>query len=122
MNKKELIGRIAEKTNLSKKNIDLALSEIFDSIKYAMAQSEKVAIKGFGTFGSRKRAPKTGRHPKTGELINIPARVVPTFSPGSALKESVMDNLMKKSPEKAAKKTAPKKKAAPAKKKPAKKK
>ena len=89
MNKRELIAAVVDKTELSKKDVEKVFKEVFQTIKEAMAARDKVAIKGFGTFASKQRAAKTGRHPKTGKKIKIPARVVPAFTAGSDLKEAV---------------------------------
>ena len=112
MNKKELIGKVADKTGLSKKDVEASFTQIFETIKEALGQEMKIAIKGFGTFSVKKRAEKKGRHPKTGEELLISARSVPAFSAGSDLKE-VVANPKKagaKAPAKAEKKAAPAKK------------
>jgi DNA-binding protein HU-beta len=117
MNKKELISSVAEKTGLSKKDVESAFSHIFETIKEVLAdkdagaEKKKIAIKGFGTFSVKERAAKKGRHPKTGESLQIPARSVPYFSAGSELKE-VIANPKKGGGKKAP--AAPKKKEAAA--------
>ena len=116
MTKKELIAAVAEQTELSKKNVESAFSAIFDTVKDALSSGDKIAIKGFGTFSVKERAPRTGRHPATGETLQIPARKVPFFGAGSDLKDVVANPKKKKkkaAPKKAAaKKAAPKKAAA----------
>ena len=116
MTKKELIAAVAEETELSKKNVELTFSAIFETIKDALAREDKIAIKGFGTFSVKQRAARTGRHPAIGETLKIPARTVPFFSAGSDLKSVVASGTPKKAAKKATKKAAPKKaakKAAP---------
>ncbi|ACV57249.1 MULTISPECIES: HU family DNA-binding protein [Alicyclobacillus] len=87
MNKMELINRVAEKTNLKKKDAESAVNAVFEIIEEALANGEKVQIIGFGTFETRSRAARSGRNPQTGEVIEIPASTVPAFKPGNKLKE-----------------------------------
>ncbi len=89
MKKLELIAKIAEKTNLTKKDAEIALKAITDAIAEALAAGEKVALTGFGTFETRERAAREGRNPRTGETINIPAQKTPAFKAGKALKDAV---------------------------------
>lgn len=89
MNKSELVGKVAEKSGLSKKDSEKAVNAMIDAIGEALAQGDKVSLVGFGTFEVRERAPRTGRNPQTGEEIAIPATKVPAFKAGKALKESV---------------------------------
>lgn len=89
MNKSELVGKVAEKSGLSKKDSEKAVNAVIDAIGEALAQGDKVSLVGFGTFEVRERAPRTGRNPQTGEEIAIPATKVPAFKAGKALKESV---------------------------------
>ena len=89
MNKAELINAIVAKSEMSKKDAEVALNAVIDSIKDALKAGEKVQIVGFGTFSVKKRAPRTGKNPKTGETIQIEASKRPVFSAGSALKNSI---------------------------------
>jgi DNA-binding protein HU-beta len=89
LNKTDLVNAVAEKAELTKKEAERALSAVFSSIEEALAQGDKVQLVGFGTFEVRDRAQRTGRNPKTGEEIIIPASKVPAFKPGKALKEAV---------------------------------
>lgn len=89
MKKLELIAKIAEKTDLTKKDAEMALKAITDSIAEALAAGEKVALTGFGTFETRERAAREGRNPRTGETIKIPAQKTPAFKAGKALKDAV---------------------------------
>src|SRR5579875_1887888 len=88
VNKMELINKVAEKTGLKKKDAELAVNSVFDTIEEALAAGEKVQVIGFGTFETRSRAARSGRNPQTGEVIEIPASTVPAFKPGNKLKES----------------------------------
>ncbi len=89
MNKPELVNAIAEKAGLKKKEAEAALSAFIEAVEEALKKGDKVALIGFGTFGTRKRAKRTGVNPKTGKKIKIPAKTVPFFKPGKKLKEAV---------------------------------
>ena len=89
MNKAELIEEIADATDLSKAAAGRVLNATIDSISKALRRSNSVVLVGFGTFNVRRRAARKGRNPKTGELINIPSMIVPTFRAGKALKKTV---------------------------------
>ncbi len=89
MTKAELIDKVAAKSGLTKKDSGKAIDAVFESITEAIAAGEKVQLVGFGTFEVRKRAQRTGRNPQTGEEMTIPARNIPAFRPGKALKDAV---------------------------------
>lgn len=89
MNKTELIAAVAEKTELSKKNAEAAVSAVLDSITESLKSGDKVFLLGFGTFEVRNRAARTGKNPQTGAAIKIPAAKVPAFKAGKALKDAV---------------------------------
>ena len=89
MNKNELIARVAEKTGQSKSSAAEAVEATFSEIEAALRKGDEVRIVGFGNFVVAKRAASTGRNPRTGETINIPASKTPKFRPGKALKDAV---------------------------------
>ena len=89
MNKSELVASIAEKTGLTKKAAEGALAAVICSVESALVKGDKVQLIGFGTFGIKKRAARTGRNPATGKAIKIPASKVVSFAPSSALKDKV---------------------------------
>ncbi|MBC7346472.1 MAG: HU family DNA-binding protein [Clostridia bacterium] len=89
MNKMDLINSVAEKTEMTKKDAEKVINAVFDSIGEALAGGEKVQLVGFGTFEVKERAARTGRNPRTGEEISIPATRVPSFKPGKSLREAV---------------------------------
>lgn len=89
MNKGELVDAIATKANVTKKEADVVLTAILDSILETVASGEKVTLVGFGTFEVRERSAREGRNPATGKPIQIPATKVPAFSAGKAFKEKV---------------------------------
>ena len=89
MNKAELIDAVAERTGLSKKDSDKALSAAFEVITSALQTGEKVQLVGFGVFDIKERAARIGRNPRTKEPIDIPATRAPVFKPGKILKDAV---------------------------------
>lgn len=89
MNKAELIGAVAEKTGMSKKDSERAVSATLEAIKDSVEAGEKVQLVGFGVFDVKKRDARIGRNPKTREEIKIPASRVPVFKAGKAFKEAV---------------------------------
>ncbi|MEZ3421338.1 MAG: HU family DNA-binding protein [Eubacterium sp.] len=89
MNKTELVAAVATKAELSKKDADAAVKAVIDAVTEALKDGEKVALVGFGTFEVKTRAARTGKNPRTGEIINIPESKVPSFKAGSALKDAV---------------------------------
>lgn len=89
MNKADLISKVAEKTDFTKKDAEKAVSAILASVEDALAGGEKVQLVGFGTFEIRNRAARKGRNPQTGQEIKIAAARVPVFKAGKALREKV---------------------------------
>ena len=89
MNKNELIGAIAERSGLSKKDSEKALGATICAITGALKKGDKVQLVGFGIFDVKNRAARTGHNPKTKEPIKIPATRVPQFKAGKALKDAV---------------------------------
>lgn len=97
MNKSELIDAIATKVpDLSKRVIGECLAAITESISNTLKNGDTVGLIGFGTFKTSKREARTGRNPRTGEELKIAAAVVPKFTPGQALKDSVNQPKKKK--------------------------
>ncbi len=89
MNKAELINAVSEKSGLSKRDSELAVSAAIDGITDCLAQGHKVQLVGFGALEVRQPAQRKGRNPKTKEEIDIPASKVPVFKPGKLLKDIV---------------------------------
>ncbi|AGA57991.1 Histone family protein DNA-binding protein, Hbs [Thermobacillus xylanilyticus] len=89
MNKSELVNKVAEITELSKKDAAKAVDAVFDAIAEALQNGEKVQLVGFGNFEVRERSARKGRNPQTGEPIEIAASKTPAFKPGKSLKEMV---------------------------------
>lgn len=89
MNKNDLIASVATSTGLSKSDAASAVDSVFDTITDALKGGDEVRLVGFGTFSVSQRAATTGRNPRTGETIQIPASKQPKFKPGKGLKDSV---------------------------------
>ena len=89
INKDALIGAISEKTDLSKKDIEMVLETMIEVITKALKSGDKVTMTGFGTFRVSNRAAREGINPQTKAKIKIPAMTVPKFTAGKALKEAV---------------------------------
>jgi len=90
MNKAELIEKLAEKYGApSKAEAGRALEAFIEIVKEELKKGNEVAIGGFGTFRAKKRAARTARNPRTGETVQVPERIVPTFKPGKGLKDAL---------------------------------
>lgn len=90
MVKSELIRVLNEKLpELQAKDVELALNCIIGQMSDALAEGERIEIRGFGSFSRRHRAPRIGRNPKTGEAVNLPAKAVVHFKPGIQMRARV---------------------------------
>ena len=90
MNKNELIEELSDKTGFTKSDTQKFLNAYIDSVSKALKKGKEVQLVGFGTFKVTKRKARVGRNPQTGKELKIPAKKVPAFRPGKALKESVL--------------------------------
>ncbi len=91
MNKEELVQEVSKKAKVTQKEAADVLNALMSTIEKTVAKGKKVTLVGFGTFEARKRAPRTGRNPQTGETIKIEAKTAPVFSAGKKFKE-IVDN------------------------------
>lgn len=89
MNKSDLVAEVAKQTGLPKTQSQAAVDAMIDSIKMTLKQGNEVRLVGFGTFSVSDRAATTGRNPRTGEAIKIPARKQPKFKAGKDLRDAV---------------------------------
>ena len=89
MNKAELVSKMAEKSELTKKEAEAALNAFMKSVEEALVAGDKVQLVGFGTFEVSERAERTGRNPQSGETMVIPASKIPKFKAGKALKDVI---------------------------------
>ena len=87
MNKATLIAKIAEKSELNKKQAEAALNAFTDTVIEALKEGDKIQLVGFGTFEVKERAARIGRKPSTGETIEIPAKKNPVFKAGKGFKD-----------------------------------
>ncbi|MDR5659182.1 HU family DNA-binding protein [Serpentinicella sp. ANB-PHB4] len=92
MNKADLVAKMADKGELTKKDAETALNAFMESVEEALIDGEKVQLVGFGTFEVRERKPRQGRNPRDPEqVIEIPASKAPVFKAGKTLKEKIND-------------------------------
>ena len=89
MNKNDLVATVASSTGVSKAEAAKAVDGVFNAITSALKKGQEVRLVGFGTFSVAKRAATTGRNPRTGATIQIPASKQPKFKAGKGLKDAV---------------------------------
>lgn len=89
MNKTDIAKRLAHRLELKSATTRDAVDGVFEVIGEALANGDEVRIVGFGTFATRDRPARTGRNPRTGEVVEIEASTTPAFKPGKALKDAV---------------------------------
>ena len=90
MTKSDLIERVAARLpHISKKDTEIVVNTIFDSMTEALRRSDRIEIRGFGSFQVKIREAREGRNPKTGEEVKIPAKRTPFFKVGKELKERI---------------------------------
>ncbi len=89
MTKAELVDEIAQKADLTRKHSEVIVDAVFASIIEALQGGDKIELRGFGSFRVRHRASRTGRNPKTGDSVLVPAKKVPYFKPGKELRELI---------------------------------
>jgi len=88
MTKAQIIERVSEQvTGLTKRQAEIVVNTIFNSIRQSLQRGDKTEIRGFGSFRLRSRRMKEGRNPKTGATVSVPAKKVPFFKAGKELKE-----------------------------------
>lgn len=96
MTKSELIERIADRyQQLSVKDIELAVKSMLEHMSQVLASGERIEIRGFGSFSLHYREARTGRNPKTGELVQLSGKYVPHFKPGKEMRDRVNDSIQK---------------------------
>ena len=89
MFRNQLVAKIAAKTNVPYSTADKIIDAFTDITAELLTNGEPVVISGFGTFEPKSRSPRIGRNPHTGEAVEIPARVMPSFKPSQGLKDRV---------------------------------
>jgi integration host factor subunit beta len=94
MNKSELIDKIcARQVQLPARDVELAIKTILDEMSDVLANGGRIEIRGFGSFSLHYRAPRVGRNPKTGDVVELQGKYVPHFKPGKDLRERVNESL-----------------------------
>ena len=89
MNKVNLVNEIAKNAGTTKKAAEAMLDAFTNTVTKSVSKGEKVTLIGFGSFSRMVRSARTGRNPRTGSTINIPAKKVPKFAPGKAFKDAM---------------------------------
>ena len=89
MTKADLIDEVSRAVELGRKDSEVVVETILDSIVKALRSDDKIEIRGFGSFRTRQRNARIGRNPKTGEQVQVPAKKVPYFKPSKELKDLV---------------------------------
>ncbi|MFP4560333.1 MAG: integration host factor subunit beta [Thiohalorhabdus sp.] len=90
MTKSDLIDRVCERLDyLTRKDAEVAVNTLFDYLSEQIAADRRIELRGFGSFGTKSRAARRGRNPKTGETVDVPPKRVPYFRAGKSLREEV---------------------------------
>jgi integration host factor subunit beta len=89
MTKAELVEEVSRVSDLTKKHSEVIVDTVFKSIVDALHRGEKIELRGFGSFRLRRREPRKGRNPKTGDSVSVPEKRVPFFKVGKRLRELV---------------------------------
>src|SRR5258705_13741025 len=96
MTKSELIERIAKHyPQLVAQDAEVVVQTILEEIAKSLSRGERIEIRGFGSFGLNFRPPRTGRNPKSGDKVQVPAKHVPHFKAGKELRERIKNNKLK---------------------------
>jgi integration host factor subunit beta len=89
MTKADLIEEVSRVVEMTRKDSEVIVESIFESIVRALHGGDKIEIRGFGSFRTRERQARIGRNPKTGERVDVPAKRIPFFKPSKELKDLV---------------------------------
>ncbi len=92
MNKTELVTELATRLNATKTDVSRFLNELIDVVSVSIKKREPVAVSGFCTISVKERKARLGRHPQTGNQINIPKKNVVKIVPGNLLKDAVKED------------------------------
>lgn len=92
MTKSELVQRLAERNpHLYLRDIERIVDTVFDEMTNALAKGDRVELRGFGAFSVKHREPRVGRNPRTGDQVKVPAKRLPFFKTGKALRDRLND-------------------------------
>ena len=89
MTKADLIEEVSRVVEMTRKDSEVIVEAIFDSIVRALRSGDKIEIRGYGSFRTRQRQPRVGRNPKTGTRVEVPSKRIPYFKPSKELKDLV---------------------------------
>ena len=89
MTKKDIILRISDQTNLKQIDVKQVVQKCFDCIVEALIRGEKIELRNFGVFKLKQRKSRTGRNPRTGQVVPVPPRKVVVFKPGLEMKQKI---------------------------------
>jgi len=92
MTKAELIEEVSRVVDMTRKDSEVIVEAIFDSVVKSLRTGDKIEIRGFGSFRTRQRQPRVGRNPKTGARVEVPAKRIPYFKPSKELKDLVNED------------------------------
>ncbi len=98
MTKADLIDEVCWQTELARKDSEVVVETIFESVVRSLRAGDKIEIRGFGSFRTRQRKPRVGRNPKTGDRVEVPAKKIAFFKPSKELKDMV-NSYAKQQPE-----------------------
>jgi integration host factor subunit beta len=98
MTKADLVDQVVALGDLTRRDGEVIVETLFDSIIGALKSSDKVEVRGFGSFRTRQRKPRVGRNPKTGAAVEVPAKRVPYFKPSKELRDLVNPGEAKSAP------------------------
>jgi integration host factor subunit beta len=98
MTKADLIDEVSRLAELTRKDSEVIVETIFDSIVRSLRVGDKIEIRGFGSFRTRQRKPRVGRNPKTGDRVEVPAKKIPFFKPSKELKDLVNTGVSETAP------------------------
>lgn len=97
MTKADLVDKVTELGDLTRRDGEIIVDTLFEAVIGALKSGDKIEIRGFGSFRTRQRNARTGRNPKTGAKVEVPAKRVPFFKPSKELRDSVNPDGVKKS-------------------------
>jgi integration host factor subunit beta len=98
MTKADLVDKVTSLGDLTRRDGEVIVDTLFESVIGALKAGDKIEIRGFGSFRTRRRNARTGRNPKTGEKVDVPAKRVPYFKPSKELRDMVNPTGIKSSP------------------------
>ena len=93
MTKADLVEEVTQIGDLTRRDGEVVVDTVFDAVIQALQAGDKIEIRGFGSFRIRQRKPRTGRNPKTGEKVEVPAKKIPFFKPSKELKDLVNEGI-----------------------------